>query len=72
MVNHLAQLLPDQAPAILARAHDYALSREICGVHFRSDTDASHVVGTLVAARMLADPRLAARIAAARTELAAH
>lgn len=68
----LAQLMPDRATAILSRAQDYALSREICGVHFRSDTAASQVIGTLVAARLLADPRLAARIAAARAELTKH
>jgi acid phosphatase (class A) len=67
----LAELMPDKASVILARANDYALSREICGVHFPSDTEASHVLGTLTAARLYADPRLAARIAAARAELAA-
>lgn len=67
----LAQLVPERAPAILARAQDYAQSRLICGVHFPSDTEASHVVATWVAARLLADPRLAARIAAARAELRA-
>ena len=67
----LAQLVPEKAPAILARAQDYAFSREICGVHFPSDTEASHVVATLVAVRLFADPRLASRIAAARAELAA-
>jgi acid phosphatase (class A) len=65
----LAQLMPDKAPAILARAQDYALSRLICGVHFASDTEASHVIGSVVAARLFADPRLAARIAAARAEI---
>ena len=66
----LASLLPDRAPAILARADDYALSREICGVHFHSDIEASHVIGTLAAATLLKDRRLARQIAAARTELA--
>lgn len=66
----LAQLLPAKAPAILARAQDYALSREICGVHFSSDTEASHVVATYAAGLILADPRMAPRIAAARAELA--
>ena len=68
----LAQLMPDKAPKILARAQDYALSREICGVHYPSDTEASHVIGTLAAAALFADPRLAARIAAARVELSAR
>ncbi|MBV1691593.1 phosphatase PAP2 family protein [Novosphingobium sp. G106] len=68
----LAQLLPGQASAILAKADDYARSREYCASHFASDTAASHVVGTLAAVRLLADPRLADRVAAARAELAAH
>jgi acid phosphatase (class A) len=68
----LASLLPEQAPQILARADDYALSREICGVHFHADTEASHVIGTLAAATLLKDRRLARQIAAARAELAGH
>lgn len=65
----LAQLLPDKAPAIMARAADYGLSREICGVHFASDQEASHVIATLAAQKLLADPRLADQVAAARKEL---
>lgn len=65
----LAQLIPARSGAILDRAQDYALSREICGVHFPSDTEASHVIGSLVAAKVLADPRMQSRIVAARTEL---
>jgi acid phosphatase (class A) len=66
----LAQLMPEKATAILTRAQDYAFSREICGVHFPSDTEASHAIATAVAMRLFADPRLAPRIAAARAELA--
>jgi len=66
----LVRLVPEMAPAILERANDYAMSREICGVHFPADTEASHVLGTVVAERLLADPRLAGQIAAARAELA--
>lgn len=65
----LARLDPAHAPAILTRAADYAFSREICGVHFHADTEASRVIGTFVADHMLADPRLASRVAAARAEL---
>jgi acid phosphatase (class A) len=65
----LAQLVPAKAPAVLARADDYAISRELCGTHFRSDTEASHAIGTLIASRLLADRRLAPQIAAARAEL---
>ncbi len=68
----LARLIPERAPQILSRADDYALSREICGSHFHADTEASHVIGTFVAERLLADPRLASALAAARRELAAR
>jgi acid phosphatase (class A) len=68
----LARLDPAHAPAVLARAQDYALSREICGVHFHSDTEASHVIGTFIADRMLADPRLTTQVSAARAELASQ
>jgi acid phosphatase (class A) len=66
----LAQLMPAKASVILARSADYALSREICGVHFPSDQEASHVIATLAAQKLLADPRLADQLAAARKELA--
>lgn len=65
----LAALIPDRAAAIQARAKDYALSRVVCGVHYPSDTEASHVVGAVVATRLLLDPRIAPMIAAARVEL---
>lgn len=65
----LAQLMPDRAGAILARAREYAVNREVCGVHFGSDTEASHVVGTLVASTLFHDPRLAGLVEAARNEL---
>lgn len=67
----LAQLMPDKAPVILARAKDYALSREYCGVHFASDSAASQVLATLATARILAAPALQPKIAAARAELKA-
>lgn len=67
----LAELVPAKADAILAKARDYALSREICGVHFPSDTEASHALASIVATRLLADPKVADQVAAARTELSA-
>ena len=68
----LARLMPEMAHVILARAQDYARSRELCGAHFPSDTEASHVLCSVVAERLLTDPRLANHIAAARAELASH
>jgi acid phosphatase (class A) len=66
----LARLLPSKAPAILSRADDYALSRELCAAHYHSDTEASHVIATLVADRLLTDRRLASKVEAAKRELA--
>jgi acid phosphatase (class A) len=66
----LARLIPDRAPQIIARAQDYELSRELCGVHFVSDLAASHGAATAAVEQLLADPRLAAQVAAARAELA--
>ena len=65
----LATLMPEKAGTIMARARDYALSREYCGVHFASDTAASQVVGTAVVQRFLTSARAQAMIAAARAEL---
>ncbi|WP_336964970.1 phosphatase PAP2 family protein [Sphingobium aquiterrae] len=68
----LARLMPDRAPALLARAQDYAMSRELCGVHYPSDLEASHAMAVLAAEKMISDPRLSAQVAAARAELGAH
>jgi acid phosphatase (class A) len=67
----LAMLVPEKADAIMARAKDYALSREYCGVHFASDTAASQVVGAVVATRIMTSAKVQNQIAAARAELRA-
>ena len=66
----LGNLMPARRVAIFARAEDFGYSRQICAVHFTSDIEAGHVLGVLAAQALLADPRLAADIAAARAELA--
>lgn len=66
----LARLMPAKAEKIMQRAGDYALSREYCGAHYVSDTQASEVLGTLAATMLLNDPRLAEKVAAAKAELA--
>jgi acid phosphatase (class A) len=69
----LARLLPGRAQLILDRSADYAQSRRICGVHYPSDTEASHVLGTYVATRLMANPSFLKQFEAARAELkAAH
>ena len=66
----LGDLMPERRAAIFARAEDFGYSRQICAVHFTSDIEAGHVLGVLAAQALLADPRLAHDIAAARAELA--
>ncbi len=67
----LADLAPSHAPALLARAKDYAESRIVCGMHFRSDTVAGEVLGTSVALELLRNPAFKADRDAAAAELAA-
>ena len=65
----LAALVPEKAPAIMARAADYANSRLICAVHYRSDIVAGQVLGTAVAVELFSVPKFKAEFDAARAEL---
>jgi acid phosphatase (class A) len=67
----LAHLIPEKSETILARAADFAMSREVCGVHFPSDTEASHVIGTIVATKLLENPSFQAKLPSVRSELRA-
>ena len=67
----LAALIPDKAADIMARASEYADSRLVCGVHFRSDVAAGQTLGTAVAVMLLKDPALQPQIEAAKAELKA-
>lgn len=67
----LASLIPDKAADIEARASDYAYSREICGAHYRSDTEASHILAVALVTALLAKPEIEPKFEAARTELRA-
>jgi acid phosphatase (class A) len=67
----LANLMPEKAQPILARANDYAYSRVVCGAHYPSDTEASHVLGVVVGQKLMHNPALAEQIAGVRAELKA-
>lgn len=67
----LARLMPDKAPAIMARSASYAQSRIVCEVHFRSDVTAGEALGLVVAERLMLKPRFRDEFAAAHAELAA-
>jgi acid phosphatase (class A) len=69
----LAALIPEKSQAILARAADYAYSREVCGDHYHADIEASHALGTATGLMLLNNAALKPEIEAARAELrAAH
>lgn len=67
----LAQLMPEKAEAILTRASEYAYSRVVCGAHYPSDIEASHVMATQVVMLMMQNAAFAAQFQAARAELKA-
>jgi acid phosphatase (class A) len=67
----LANLMPEKSEAIITRAADYAYSRQICAAHYASDTEASHVLGTVVALDLLSNPQFQPMLEASRAELQA-
>ena len=67
----LAALMPEKAQVILDRAQEYAYSRVVCGAHYPSDLEASHVLATALAMRMMENPAFHAQFDAARGELRA-
>lgn len=65
----LASLLPERAGAILTRAHAYAENRLVCGLHFRSDIDASATLATAFARDLMMTPGFKELMQAAQAEL---
>jgi acid phosphatase (class A) len=65
----LAEMVPEKRQEILARADDYAYQRMVCGVHYRSDIEASRRTSYIVFGYMMATPRFQRDLAAARIEL---
>jgi len=65
----LADMVPEQADAILARGYDYGWSRVVCGVHFPSDVEAGRAVASAVVIRLMGDEEFAGDYAIARAEL---
>ena len=69
----LADLVPGKAQVILAHSADYVESRLVCGVHYRSDLEGGHVLGTALVAKLMTKPAFRAEVEASRAELtAAH
>jgi acid phosphatase (class A) len=52
----LAEMLPEKRAEIYRRINDYARSRMVAGVHFRSDVEAGKLFGAAIAASLFAKP----------------
>lgn len=65
----LAELMPAQADAILARGRDYGESRVVCGAHSASAVAAGRIAASAVVARLHGDAAFRADLDAARAEL---
>lgn len=64
----LIQMLPEKRDQILARADDYAHSREVCGAHFASDEAASKATAYAMMGVMMNNPQFQKELADAKTE----
>ena len=64
----LAEMVPEKKAELFARATEYAHNRMVCGVHYRSDTEASHLAASITFGYMMANPRFQKELAAARAE----
>jgi acid phosphatase (class A) len=65
----LAAAAPEKRDAILDRAAAYAWNRVVCGAHFPSDVEAGRLLGTSLAAVMLAQPRFRQALEVVQVEL---
>ena len=67
----LAQLAPDRATEILARARAYSESRVVCGVHYPSDLEAGRLNGSALYQALQTNAEFRADMEKAKAEVAA-
>jgi acid phosphatase (class A) len=67
----LAAMVPEERARIFARTQEFAESRLVCGVHYRSDIEAGRIAGTVLAAAAMRHPDFQRDFTAARSELRA-
>jgi acid phosphatase (class A) len=67
----LAEMVPENAVAIFARAAEYAHNRVVAGVHFPSDVEAGRIAASVIDNTLLHDPRFESDFAQAKTEVRA-
>jgi len=64
----LIRIVPEKRDAILARADDYAHSREVCGAHYASDEQASKNLAYAMMGVIANNPQFRKELEAATTE----
>ncbi len=67
----LAEMVPDRATEILARARAFGESRVVCGVHFVSDIEEGRTNGSALVAALHANDEFQADLKGAKAELKA-
>ena len=67
----LAEIVPDRAAEILARARAFGESRLVCGVHTLSAVESGRTNASILVAALHANPAFRADLEAARAEIAA-
>jgi acid phosphatase (class A) len=67
----MGDIVPEKRDAIWERAHDYAWSRVIAGMHYPNDLDGGRLAGTAIAVAVRDRPEFKADFDAARRELRA-
>ncbi len=65
----LAKMLPEKKDELMVRAKDYGWSRMIVGVHYRSDLDAGHASGALMAQALMLNADFQKEFEPAKAEL---
>ncbi|MCM1111198.1 MAG: phosphatase PAP2 family protein [Clostridium sp.] len=64
----LSEINPERQNEILERGYEMGQSRVICGYHFQSDVDAGRLTGSVIVARLHADPAFQAQLKKAKDE----
>jgi acid phosphatase (class A) len=65
----MAQIIPEKHDAIVKRAQEYAEHRLVCGVHYRSDIEASRFASATLFGQMLGCEHFEQDLAEARREI---
>lgn len=64
----LSEINPERQNEILKRGYEMGQSRVICGYHYQSDVDAGRITGSVIVARLHADPAFQAQLKKAKDE----